>query len=101
MPESAKRVLWRERVLAFDRSGLQRSVWCARHGFKVATLDYWRQQLRHDPEPCTQRLIPIHVNTPAVAVGAIQVDLGGGICLHANASVDANWLALLLGGLRA
>ena len=44
MTESAKRVLWRERVMAVDRSGLQRGVWCARHGFKLATLDAnnWR-----------------------------------------------------------
>ena len=41
MTESAKRVLWRERVLAFENSGLQRGVWCARHNFKVATLECW------------------------------------------------------------
>jgi hypothetical protein len=100
MTESAKRVLWRERVLAFEHSGLQRSVWCARHSFKVATLDYWRQQLASEGGTIEQRLIPIRVNAAAVSVGELKIEIGGGICLHAGANVDAAWLAALLRGLR-
>lgn len=100
MTESAKRVLWRERVMAFDRSGLQRGVWCARHGFKVATLDYWRQQLASEGGTIEQRLIPIWVNAAPVSVGEVKIGIGGGICLHAGANVDTDWLASLLRGLR-
>ena len=102
MTESAKRVLWRERVMAFDRSGLQRGVWCARHGFKLATLDYWRQQLAGDVDARAQRLIPIRVNAAMApsALGEIKIEIGGGICLHAGTNVDTDWLASLLRGLR-
>ncbi len=100
MTESAKRVLWRDRVLAFDRSGLQRGVWCARHGFKVATLDYWRQQLASEAGTIEQRLIPICVNAVPVSVGEVKIEIGGGICLRAGRNVDAAWLAALLRGLR-
>lgn len=100
MTESAKRVLWRERLMAFDRSGLQRGVWCARHGFKVATLDYWRQQLASEGGTIEQRLIPIRVNAAPVSVGEVKIEIGGGICLHAGTNVDTDWLASLLRGLR-
>ena len=100
MTESAKRVLWHERVLAFERSGLQRGVWCARHSFKVATLDYWRQQLASEGGKIEQRLIPIRVNASAVALGEIKIEIGGGVCLHVGSNVDAIWLASLLRGLR-
>ena len=101
MTESAKRVLWRHRVLAFDRSGLQRGVWCARYGFKVATLDYWRQQF-DAAVAVEQRLIPIRVNAAIAtsALGEVKIEIGGGICLHAGANVDPHWLASLLRGLR-
>ncbi len=101
MSESAKRVLWRDRVSAFERSGLQRGVWCVRHGFNVSTLDYWRQQFQGSVE-VEQRLIPIRVNAPLAAcpVGEIKIEMGGGICLHAGTNVDAAWLASLLRGLR-
>ena len=100
MAESAKRVLWRERVLAFERSGLQRGVWCARHSFKVATLDYWRQQLASESGTIEQRLIPIRVNEVPVSVGEVKIEIGSGICLHAGRNVDTDWLASLLRGLR-
>ncbi len=101
MTESAKRVLRRDRVSAFDRSGLQRGVWCERHGFKVSTLDYWRQQFGA-AGAVKQRLIPIRVNAPLAAssVGKIKIDIGSGICLNADTNVDADWLASLLRGLR-
>ncbi len=101
MTESAKRVLWRDRVSAFDRSGLQRRVWCERHGFKVSTLDYWRQQFGA-AGVVKQRLIPIRVNAPLAAspVGEIKIDIGNSICLSAATNVDAAWLASLLRGLR-
>ena len=100
MTESAKRALWRDRVTAFERSGLQRGVWCARQGIKVATLDYWRQQIAADSAAIPQRLIPIEVKPVAVSVGALKIEIGGGVCLHASSAVDAAWLALLLRELR-
>ena len=101
MPESAKRVLWRDRVSAFERSGLQRGVWCERHGLKVSTLDYWRQQFGA-ADAVRQRLIPIRVNAPLAAhpVGEIKIDIGNSICLRADTNFDAAWLASLLCGLR-
>jgi hypothetical protein len=100
MTESAKRVLWRERVLAFEHSGLQRGVWCARYSFKVATLDYWRQQLASEGGTIEQRLIPIRVNAATASVGELKIEIGGGICLHVGRNVDTDWLASLLRGLR-
>ena len=101
MTESAKRVLWRDRVLAFDRSGLSRGAWCAQHGFKVSTLDYWRQQFGA-AVAVEQRLIPIRVNADMASsiAGEIKIEIGGGICLHAGTNVDSAWLASLLRGLR-
>ncbi len=101
MTESSKRVLWRDRGSAFEHSGLHRRVWCERHGFKVSTLDHWRQQFGAVGE-VKQRLIPIRVNAPVAAspVGEIKIDICSGICLRAGTNVDAAWLASLLRGLR-
>jgi transposase-like protein len=104
MSESEKRAMWRDRVAAFERSGMSRSAWCARHGVKVATLDYWRVQLAHEPVS-NAKLIPIRV-VPAVSparrvsLGEIKIELGGAVCLHTSSDVDADWLAALLRGLR-
>lgn len=101
MLESLRRSEWRDRVAAFERSGLQRGVWCARHGFKVATLDHWRQQFAPNSAMAEQRLIPIQLDAAlAAGVGVLTIDIGGGVCLHAGRDVDAAWLALLLRGLR-
>ena len=91
MTESVNRVLWRGRVLAFDRSGLQRGVLCARHGFKVATLDYWRQQFEA-AVAVEQRLIPIRVSGAMAtsALGEIKIAVAFA-CTLARTSILIGW----------
>jgi transposase len=106
MSRVAKQAHWRKRVLAFERSGLTRRAWCAQEGVAAATLDYWRARIRNLAERSDQSLVPIVVSQapktqarPAAA-SAVEIDLGGGLRLRADAQVDAQWLANVLRGLR-
>lgn len=104
MSRLAKQELWRKRVLAFERSGLRRKAWCSRAGVAVATLDYWRARLRDLAEP-GRALVPIVVADRPTVVdcgpgGVLEVELGSGLRLRADARVDAQWLASVLRGLR-
>jgi hypothetical protein len=105
MSRLAKQVHWRKRVLAFERSGLTRVAWCAREGVATATLDYWRRRSRAVVEGLKPALIPIVVSDTRVAEavgtgGTLEIDLGGGVRLRADAQVSAQWLASVLRGLR-
>jgi hypothetical protein len=105
MSRLAKQVHWRKRVLAFERSGLTRVAWCGREGVATATLDYWRRRCRAAAEGSERALIPIMVSeargAEAVGVcGTLEIDIGGGVRLRADAQVSAQWLSSLLRGLR-
>ncbi len=106
MSRVAKQAQWRKRVSAFEQSGLTRKAWCARAGVAVATLDYWRTRLRGGGAGSVQALVPIVVSDePALSArcagaGTIEIDLGGGVRLRADAQVNAQWLASVLRGLR-
>ena len=104
MSRKAKQALWSKRVLAFERSGLTRRVWCARAGVAVPTLDYWRSRFGDLARGSEQVLVPVVVSAPSTmgrsAAGAIEIDLGGGLHLRADMQVDTGWLAALLRGLR-
>jgi transposase len=104
MSRLTKQVQWRKRVSAFERSGLTRKAWCLRAGVAVASLDYWRARLRDLSKP-GQALVPIVVSdAPVLAArftgaGAVEIDIGGGMRMRADAQVDAQWLASVLRGL--
>lgn len=106
MSRLAKQARWHTRVLAFERSGLTRAAWCSREGVARATLDYWRRRCRAVAEESGPTLVPIMVSDASAAVvagadaGMLEIDLGGGVRLRADARVDAQWLACVLRGLR-
>ena len=106
MSRLAKQARWGKRVSAFERSGLTRKAWCLRAGVAVGTLDYWRARLRDRGDRSEQALVPIvvsdqpRVEISLAGVGTVDIDLGGGVRLRANAQVDAQWLASVLRGLR-
>ena len=104
MAGSAKQLVWRERVAAFEHSGLTRSAWCTREGVARSSLDYWRRRLRAAPP--TGGLVPIVVTQSSCvparssgAQGAVAIEVAG-VWLRAGADVDARWLVSLLRGLR-
>ena len=102
MGKSARLEFWLQRVRAFDRSGLTRSAWCARHGVAVSTLDYWR--CRIGKAAVSRSLVPIVVDEAVAAgdaqtPGVIEVQVLG-LRLRADAGVDATWLCHVLRGLR-
>ncbi|MDZ4811925.1 MAG: hypothetical protein SGI99_04830 [Pseudomonadota bacterium] len=101
MSRLAKRAMWSKRVAGFERCGLTRSAWCAREGLAVATLDYWRRQLR---SVVSQAPVPIVVAQPLaksarVDSGTVQIEVAG-VRLRSGSDVDAEWLLSLLRGLR-
>ncbi len=107
MAATDKRTQWRQRVLAWERSGLSRRAWCARHGVNLHTLDYWRRRLRDDAPmraraPARAGLMPLRVAAPAQraapapTAGVIEVLLPGGIGLRVPAAMDADQVAALV-----
>lgn len=109
MAKASKREQWGRRLAAFKRSGLSRRAWCAAHGVKVHTLDYWRYRLRDRPAPRRRRrskaLVPIVVReskAPApTAEATIELTLPSGIRLSAAEGADLVWLSALVRELRA
>ncbi len=103
MDMKSNRSQWRERVEAFERSGLSRRVWCAAQGLSVGTLDYWRYRLRSTakavPKVGSQSMVPIVVRSDepeATAGGTVTLVLLSGMRLSAPVGIDATWLARLL-----
>ena len=105
MAESRKQAIWSRRVLSFERSGLTRVAWCRREGVSAASLDYWRRRFRAVVEEGGRALVPIMVSDACavesvVCAGILEIEVGGGVRLRADARLDAQWLASVLRGLR-
>lgn len=103
MDMQSNRSQWRERVAAFERSGLSRRVWCAAQGLRVGTLDYWRYQLRSTakavPKVGSQSMVPIVVRSDeseATTGRTVTLALPSGLRLTVAVGADATWLARLL-----
>lgn len=96
-------------VRAWQASGQSRSTYCAAHGIKVNTLDYWRRReaaspLRdrgvHAPKPT---LIPVTVAATAPStsgVAGMRVDVGA-VRIQLPDGIAASWLSELVRGLLA
>ena len=103
MDMKSNRSQWRERVEAFERSGLSRRVWCMAQGLKVGTLDYWRNRLRTatnvERQAASQSLVPIvvrSVDSESASSTNVVLVLPSGVRLSAPVGIDATWLAGLL-----
>jgi hypothetical protein len=103
MDRKSNQLQWRQRVAAFERSGLSRDAWCVAQGLKVCTLDYWRKRLqartKMERKAASQSLLPIVVRSgepEAASATTVVLILRSGVRLSAPAGVGATWLACLL-----
>jgi hypothetical protein len=99
MGREAKAALWRQRVEAFERSGLSLRAWCARTGFAVSTLDAWRRRVRKMPKTA---LVPIVVEPPVdrrAVAASIEVEASG-LRVYVPTGTDPTWICAVLRGLR-
>ena len=55
---SAKQVLWRERLLAWQQSGLSTAQWCRQQQLPEHQFFYWKRKLKPGTE---HKLIPVVV----------------------------------------
>ena len=112
-----KRVLWQQRLVDLEASGMTRVAYCAAQGIGYSTLQRWPRRLRreaaawpraeHDPRDATAPgLIPIRVRAstvprtePAAAPPELALTWPGGMRLRLPLATDAGWLAELLRGL--
>lgn len=105
---------WRERVAAYEASGLTQREWSRRNGVSLSALAMWIKRLRS-----ASALVPIVVEvgggTVAAAelatvhrsVSGVQQTAAGGeieatigaLRIRAGSTVDPTWLATVLKGL--
>lgn len=109
MERKATRQWWQRQVAAFERSGLSRQAWCARHRVSVHSLDAWRYRLRREagsPSGAGRRvrstaLVPMVVGEAGPSMGwraaaMVEVELAGGMRVRAPATTQVRWLAELV-----
>ena len=75
---SAKQVLWRERLLAWQQSGLSTAQWCRQQQLPEHQFFYWKRKLKSGT---THKLIPVVVSpeeAPALS-NQVTIHLSSGL----------------------
>ena len=107
------REVWTERLRAFAASGLSRKEFCAVHGLHPHTLTAWKRRLgipsgrpsvsgaKRDGLPTASQttFVPVQITAPVAATAVVMLRVGDRAELALPASVDPNWLAVVLRGL--
>lgn len=103
MATTSKREQWEVRISAWERSGLSRQSWCAKHGINVHTLDYWRRRVRDEAAPRRHLtgtgLVPVVVAATA-GVPALELRLRDGVQLSIPPGADVMQVAALVRALQ-
>jgi transposase len=92
---------WRERVAAYERSGLSVKQFCEQQQLTEQSFYVWRKRLRNQP-PLRFALVETGVAHPQVlAESGLELVLPSGERLRIGASVDPTTLRRVLEALRA
>ena len=92
---------WRDRVAAFERSGLSVKQFCEQQQITEQSFYVWRKRLRNQP-PMRFALVETGVEHPqAPAESGLELVLTTGERLRIGASVDPTTLRKVLEALRA
>jgi transposase-like protein len=92
---------WRERVAAYERSGLSVKQFCEQQQIREQSFYVWRKRLRNQP-PMRFALVETGVAHPQVsAESGLELVLPTGERLRIGASVDPTTLRKVLEALRA
>jgi transposase len=92
---------WRERVAAFERSGLSVKQFCEQQQITEQSFYVWRKRLRNQP-PMRFALVETGVAHPQVsAESGLELVLPTGERLRIGADVDPSTLRRVLEALRA
>jgi hypothetical protein len=77
-PDPAVRSRWQQRLLAFERSGLSATAFCARERLSLPSFYSWRRRLRNQTPPAAANqaaaevpFLPVQVLPAAAAVEAV------------------------------
>lgn len=90
---------WRRLVAEQERSGLAPAEFAARHGFKAATLYWWRSRLKRVDRPMP-KIVPIQVVGQAhggASETVFELELRGGRVLRVPHGFDEHELGRLIG----
>ena len=97
----SKRVLWQQRITAWQASGLSQKAWCEREQIPLSSLGYWRKRLRNDEsgsdESASPRFIPVSLTESA---SPVTIRMGGSMTIEISAGIDRGLLRDLLSVLR-
>lgn len=90
---------WRRLAAEQERSGLSPAEFAARHGFKVATLYWWRSRLKRI-DRTTPRIVPIELVGEAqggASEAVFELELRGARVLRVPRGFDERELLRLIG----
>lgn len=92
MTGSDKCQVWRDRLSAWDASGLSAAAFCRQHGIAISSFYHWRTRLARLDR--SQHLVPVVIEPmSAPSSAALNVRLPNGVVIE---SADAEGVAHLL-----
>ena len=98
------REFWKQLSAEVDRGGSLAQV-ARRHRVRPKTLSWWRWQLRRGLEPKPSRapmLLPVHVPNGEAIIGRSRFEVQlGRVRVRAEEGIDVEYVAALIGALRA
>jgi hypothetical protein len=104
-PDLALPDLWRQRLRAFEHSGLSAAAFCDRHDLSLPSFYSWRRRLRARTAPAAPDrtapetpFVPIRL-LPAPAGPAVEMVLPSGVVLRLNPGCDPAFVRSLVAGL--
>jgi len=91
---------WRQRIHAWQQSGLTARVYCARHGLSEPSFYSWRRELAKR-DAASAAFVPVHVEGQTAPAATLEVVLEGGRTIRVPAGFNSATLKQLLAVLEA
>ena len=60
----AKKQFWKEHVQAWQKSNIEQTEYCRRHGLKRHTFWYWKEKFSQDSSSVCLVQVPLKINIP-------------------------------------
>lgn len=96
MTNTERETMWRERLAQWQVSGLSQRAYAIAQGWPIRQIGYWARRLAKMDAVPAAALLPVRVQTVAVASSAICLRSEAGWTLTLPGNVPASWLAELM-----
>ena len=91
----AKRQFWHRHVQAWQKSKIEQTAYCLKHGLKRPTFWYWKKKFTNDSSSFSLVPVPIKVNIPPTPKPLV-VNINNRFRIEVNGDFEAATLGKLV-----